>query len=150
MISIILFILAIVVALLNPHNNLISLIENALYILAMFIYFVNLRFTEGILRKVKNEDIKMLAETQLKLFYSKRMKIMLVTFLVLIKLISAAFLLILTINKVSMPLVIVKSDLLQGQAMLLSILSIILETLIVIRCSKKIIKAKERVYIICP
>ena len=55
MISIILFILAIVVALLNPHNNLISLIENALYILAMFIYFVNLRFTEGILRKVKNK-----------------------------------------------------------------------------------------------
>ena len=150
MISIILFISATVVALLNPYDSLISIIENAIYILAMFVYFVNIRWNERISRKEKYEDVRMLAETQLKLFYSKKTKIILVTFLGVIKLIAAVFLLIQTINKVSMPFKTIKSDFLQEHAILFTIASIILETLIVIRCSNKIIKAKERVYIICP
>ncbi len=150
MISVILFITAIVVSTLNPYSNLIGIVENASYILVMFIYFINLRWNEGILRKVKQENIRMLAETQLKLFYSKKIKITLVITLVFLKLIFAASILITTINKISMPLAIFKNNFLLDHGMLLAIASIIVETLVVIVFSMKIIKAEERMYVICP
>lgn len=142
-ISFILFIAAIVVSMLNPYGNLIGLVENAMYILVMFIYFINLRWNERILRKVKQDNIRMLAETQLRLFYSKKIKIILVITLVFFKLISAAFILGTTINKISMPLTILKNNFVLDYAMFLAIVSIIIETLVVIVFSMKIIKAKK-------
>lgn len=148
-ISVILFIIAIVVSILNPYGNLIELAENGMYILIMFIYFINIYVNERILKKSKQDNLKMLAENQLKIFYAKKTKILLVASLLVFKLIFGAIILGTTISKMLMPLIIFKNDFFIDNGMYLTILSIIVETLVVIVFSMKIINKNKGAYAIC-
>lgn len=148
-ISVILFIIAIVVSILNPYGNLIELAENGMYILIMFIYFINIYVNERILKKSKQDNLKMLAENQLKIFYDKKTKILLVASLVVFKLIFGAIILGTTISKMLMPLIIFKNNFVIDNGMYLTILSIIVETLVVIVFTMKIINKNKGAYAIC-
>lgn len=148
-ISVILFIIAIVVSILNPYGNLIELAENGMYILIMFIYFINIYVNERILKKSKQDNLKMLAENQLKIFYAKKTKILLVASLLVFKLIFGAIILGTTISKMLMPLIIFKNNFFIDNGMYLTILSIIVETLVVIVFSMKIINKNKGAYAIC-
>lgn len=148
-ISVILFIIAIVVSILNPYGNLIELAENGMYILIMFIYFINIYVNERILKKSKQDNLKMLAENQLKIFYDKKTKILLVASLVVFKLIFGAIILGTTISKMLMPLIIFKNNFVIDNGMYLTILSIIVEILVVIVFTMKIINKNKGAYAIC-